>query len=265
TQLLSRRLVDYASEWNRRFREFKVEFLMISRSEYPTYGVSRMAVQEWIRRRRLDFPLLVDFDLKTRAAFGATTLPKVILFEKGKPILEFSGRDCQEKFELALHPILRQTDPGLPLYPPYVSPNLERTESSRFDFGNAFPGTNPPAGKVELIGKWQVEPDRMETKDSAAKLKFQCTDSALAVIAKTLSAELTPTRMLVDVEDIAVPDLNLGPDCQYDDEGRSFVRVQTEQLFMVAGSLAEDRRKVTLSFPDATATGVAVYGLRFMH
>ena len=279
-------MIQCAREFHRRYHTHQLGFLIIYRPQY-SYMRGRDSLEQIKIRHQLPFPIVVDADETLLAAFGATTLPKILLFTEGKTLLQAEGPSWMADFEIEIQKFLRSRDPGLPLLPEMEAQPTFFKDVSRLDFGRdrgaAFPKpgfstqvkgfwvgnfpdigkTKPEVGQVILSGNWIQDGDRIATQDSKARLDFVSPGSGVSIVAQALPPAEDLGKIVVEVEGIPAYDAFCGGDLGFDDEGSSTLRPEKPQLYHLLESLPSKNRWVTLRFPHAGQGAVAIYGLRF--
>jgi hypothetical protein len=273
-------------EFVKRYQQHDLGFLIVLS---PTFQFLRDAnsVEHLLRKHQITVPVAVDADLMLSRAFGAASLPRVILLSEGRFAIERSGSEWVKDLELDIQKFLRVKDPGLPLLPVFRSAEKLNSDAGRADFGRGrgvdfgSPGFGPPAGafatakfagarppilpsgRYHLSGTWIQDADRIATSDPAAVLTFHCPSEGLALVAQTLARTREPAKIVVEAGGVPVMDVFGGMDLGFDDEGQSVVRVDDPRIYEALIHLPAKSREITLRFPTADRVATAIFGVRF--
>jgi len=236
----------------------------------------------------LTHPIAVDSDLKITGAYQNRYWPRILLLDKdGIVRFDHTGEGQYAELEQMLQTLLREVNPQVKL--PAVMPpvhDFDRTNAmcyvvtpdlflgrARGDLGNTENATtngivafHRPAeleeGVIYAQGDWTVHDDYMRH----AVDKDELTDSlALAYRATELNVVMKPEgsywmQVFVNQNGQPIPKALAGPDIQFDDAGRSYVKVDTARLYTLIGRQPYQRDEIQLS---VRGKGLSVYGFSF--
>ncbi len=258
----------YAKSWARRYEPQKLNVMVILKLAFPFAQEST-----WGRKiaHQIDGPVVtvMDRDDLLFQAFQVKDLPRVVLFHQNKQVIDRSGTNWLKGAELEIQKVLRQSDPGLSLFEPITEPAEPACDKTAFNLTGSKSDV-----VVSFQGKWARDNDRMIAQDAQASLSFKCGGKRLAIIAQTL-AERGESEMIVEVQkeyprDAAVLDEDLKIDFQVlsnpladpSQKRRATAHIGAPRLYHLFRALPATHREVTLRFPGAEKSPVAIYGLR---
>lgn len=254
----------YLKEWHRRYNGHELNTLLIYVPPY-SYLKNPDAIQKLKDKEGIDFPLVIDTDETIAASFGASQLPKIILYDKGKMSLESENGEWLKDTELKIQKFLRSTEPGLPLLLIFESPDSVgmAQDTSRIEFGNQHAKSGQKVG-FSMDGKWDRDAEKVTTVDSNAVISFKSYSSRVSLIGQSMSKISEPAIVSIEVNGEPIYDSIAGEHVTLDDAGRSLVKVTFPQLYhFLVGLKKGIAADVTLRFPQANAVPVSLYGLRF--
>ena len=281
------RTFPYLLEWERRYAPLGLQVVGIHSPEFD-FGLVPANVQASVQRAGLTHPIAVDSYLKITGTYQNRYWPRILLFDKAGIVrFDHTGEGQYAELERMLQTLLRELNPQAKL--PAVMPpvhDFDRTNAVcyvvtpdlylgrvRGDLGNPEGATTNgivtfhlPAeleeGVIYAQGDWTVHDDYMRH----AVDKDELTDSlALAYRATELNAVMKPEgiywmQVFVKQDGQPVPKAAAGTDIQYDDAGRSYVKVDTARLYNLTYRQPYQRFEVQLS---ARGKGLSVYGFSF--
>lgn len=246
--------------WVKRFRSLGVQFIFGFRGHYA-YFSERKSIEAWLGETDLSTIAVCDKNGALAKSFGANGEPGIAVLHQGRIRFSASGPDWMDGAEASLHALLRESSPGLPLWPPFppVPDQLQTTDRwlLRAD-AKAIENRS-----VELRGQWSLEEDRIVTRDPAAEILFQAPASSVSIVARSLSDEGDPTRIRFDSDGASFSDSFGGVDFSVDDEGNSGTLLSGPRAYAVLKNLSPRLRKLRFRFPFAKISAVGVYGLEF--
>ncbi len=246
--------------WVKRFRSLGVQFIFGFRGHYA-YFSERKAIEAWLKETDLSTIAVCDRNGALAKAFGAGGEPGVAILHDGKIHFSAAGPDWMIGAEASLHALLRESSPGLPLWPPFVPiPDQLQTTDRWFLRADAKAIENR---SVELHGQWSIDEDRIFTRDPSAELHFQAPASSVSIVARSLSEEGDPTRIRFDSDGASFSDAFGGVDFSVDDEGNSCTLLGGPRAYAVLRNLPPRLRKLRFRFPFAKISAVGIYGLEF--
>lgn len=246
--------------WVKRFQSLGVQFIFGFRGHYE-YFSERKAVEAWLKETDLSTIAVCDRSGALAKSFGAGGEPGVAILHHGKIRFCASGPDWMHDAEASLHGILRESSPGLPLWPPFT-PITDQLQSTDRWFLRAD-GKALENRSVDLRGQWSIEEDRIFTRDPLAEIHFQAPASSVSIVARSLSDAGDPTRIRFDAAGASFSDSFGGADFSVDDEGNSCTLLAGPRAYVVLKNLPIRLRKLRFRFPFAKISAVGVYGFEF--
>lgn len=244
--------------WERRFAPLDVKLVLCFRGHY-SYFNERKAIESWLKKTEITQPSVCDTDGSLATAFGVKGEPGIAILHNGQIVYSGSSDNWLSNAELTLHKILRDESPGLPLWP------VAAEEALRIKPGESWElkQRSDDLAKVELIGNWVIEDDRITTNDSKAELKFTAPSGAVEFVARSLSDVGDPTRIRFDTQGSSFSDEYAGKDFVVDDEGNSSLVLSTPRGYSALRKTPAGLRKLRFRFPFAKVSPVAIYGIEF--
>lgn len=252
------RTFPYLKEWQRRYAPFGFAIVGV---HTPQYGFSMDPVNVFagITRLGLTFPVAVDSEFQIADAYQNRFWPRVFLVDKeGKVRFDHTGEGAYEEIEATIQRLIREINPDavLPqLLRPMraidrpgavcqpITPELylgkTRGQLANFDetSTNAVVTLRLPdrrdEGRIYADGEWSNQSeylrhavDKDELVDSVS-LKYRAVE--LNVVMKP--EEIFFMLVFVKQDDEWLRREIAGEDIQYDEEGRSFVRVDAPRMY----------------------------------
>ena len=260
----------YLREFQNRYEDSGVKFLWIFKPHYKFFTLPR-TVEQMTKKSQIRVPVVVDDEGHLSAAFGAKDLPKVVLLNDGKVMINGEGPNWMESTEATLQKFLRLNDPGLSFLHVYKPMTKFSRDIGHIEFGTGRgivltePMKPQIVNKVELTikGKWTQDEDKITTSDPTASISFISPGSGLSLMCQSITRDQEWTSFVIEINNMPVHELNRGVDLSSDDDGRSIVRVEALALYHAAHALPETSREITLRFPQAKRVPAGFLGLRF--
>lgn len=280
TGLHSLRVLPVVKAW---FDRYALSQLMVIGVVTPDLEIQKDAV--WVRsemkRVGVDFPVVIDGDRRLWKGYANDGWPTMYVVDrKGRIIFDHLGEGGYGEIEGSIREALADvTDP----VPDPVSPPEPRTK----DCGHATPDAALGArsavrpmnldndfskrslllvlsreGETATRGKWDLEPDGLRLTRPApdlgdfVRVVYEAVQ-ALAVLAPPAGKK---TRFFIKQDDQWLYEGIAGRDVRFDDDGRSFVDVDSARLYDLARDVG-DRPHELYVMPDHAGGGV--YGFQF--
>lgn len=242
-----------------------------------------------LKRYGIDYPVVLDSDRRIWKSYANEGWPALYLVDRrGRVVFDRLGeggyREFEKEIRLALTDLLGSSE--LPPPTDVAGPPRRECGSATPEISlGARPGVKPSLAldkdismRRSLIveardaetahhGRWDVEPDGLrlaqanKTQSAFVRVVYHAAQ-ALAVLSP---AETGRTRVFVKQDDLWLHEGNKGRDIQFDDDGRSFVVLDSPRLYDLTRDsiftphelfLIPDRQGATihgLSFSDACA------------
>lgn len=270
----SLRAMDVLQKWHERYG---LEGLMVLGVHTPTFLLQRdpAAVRSILRRRKADFPVLLDNEKAAYKSWEVEGWPSLFLLDrKGRVVYESLGEGRYSEFEGEI----RSAIGDLPDYREPTGP-LAAADPPTRDCGEATPefaltpdravldaNAAPPgdravvgAGQVFTSGRWSREPDGMhmvqENKDRDALLRVVYRGAQAFAL---LSPGAEATKVYVKQNELWLHPLNIGADVSREADGRSYVAVSEPRLYHLAKNPNDALQELTL-IPSARDAGVHAF------
>lgn len=249
----------------------------------PDYAFqnSEAAVRASLQRFAVKFPVLFDKDRRVWSAYRNEGWPAFYLVDhKGRIVFDQLGEGHYEAFEKEL----RAAAAGVPGYgTPSAAPSAKNPPSrdcgevsrpadlgsrsgrevkaSRLELSDTSLLVSSRDGEITSAGKWTAEPDALrlaqKNPDQSAYLNAIYRGAQAFAV---LSPGSGSTRFLVRQDGLWLHPGNAGPDVELDDDGRSFVTVETPRLYGLTRNRDDSVHSLTLT---PLKSGAAVHGLSF--
>lgn len=245
-------------EWEKRFGPLGIQLAFCFLGEH-SFVTEHRAAEYWLKHRNIKTIAICDYDGMLLKAFGGEPLPRMVILNNGEVIHNSGGDKWLENAEVELQKILRKTSPGLPFWMPYTEPFASLVETVRLRFF-ANSKDNGYAG-MQWTGNWKSDENRMYTLDPKSEITFEPTGNMIHFIAQSLGENFTPTRVIFNCAGASFSEHFAGSDLVLDDEGHSSVILTEPRAYFILQNLSQHHKKITLRFPNARVTPVAVYGL----
>jgi hypothetical protein len=281
TGLHSLRILPAMEGW---FDRYALRQLMVIGVVTPDLDMQKDAV--WVRaqvhRLGIDFPVILDGDRKLWKAYGNDGWPYVYVIDrKGNIVFDHLGEGDYGEIENEIRDSLYDltTDP----LPPPVNPPEPRTQNCSRATADISMGARGKTrviavdndsskrrlllvasrqGELATKGRWDAEPDgirlaqRNDDQNAFVRVVYEA-PQALAVLAPAGGKK---TRFFVKMDDQWLYEGIAGKDVRYDDDGRSFVLVDSLRLYDLARD-AGDKPHELYVIPEKRGGGV--YGFSF--
>lgn len=281
--------IPYIHEFHHRFHLNDLSFLVVLRSEFEFMRTERF-ISSLQRRYHWSFPVAVDAEGLITQTFGIKSWPFVMVSDRSQMVLEAQGLKELAALEPGLHGFLRQADPGLPLQSPFQLQEKLADDLRSFNLGigstcriqkgvfqvlkedleeGVFPSLTVPQRQellkehdLVLEGKWLRDKDKLWTEDKSARLAIELRGTQLRILGQSTSKKNDSTKVLLESQELGIPEYQVGPDMGVDDEGKSGVRLDQPKLLHLINR--EDTQPMTIlfRFPQAERAGAALYGFR---
>lgn len=237
-----------------------------------------------MQRFRADFPVIIDKDRRVWKAYANEGWPALYLLDaKGRIVFDRLGEGGYKEFEEELRRELLafQREKDLP-------PPLSLADAPAQDCGSATgevtlgvrKGASRPLsldkdftirtvmivgarqGEVAVRGRWDEEADglRLEQKNADQGALLRVVYQGAQALGFLAPAAGTTTRFFVKQDDLWLHEGNAGADVRFDEDGRSFVPVDSPRLYDLARDPSVSAHELYL-FPDKR--GASVRGFSF--
>lgn len=283
TSINSVRVLPALKAW---FDRYALSQLMVVAVLTPDLNFHREAVwtKRILKRYGVEYPIVLDSDRRIWKAYANEGWPALYLVDRrGRIVFDRLGEGGYREFEGELRLALAELvgDSELP-------PATDFAEPARRDCGSvtpeislgARPGVKPPLtldkdvsmrrsliveardGETALHGRWETEPDGLrlaqanKTQSSFLRVVYHAAQ-ALAVLSP---AETGKTRVFVKQDDLWLHEGNKGRDIQFDDDGRSFITLDTPRLYDLTRESFHTAHELFL-IPERQ--GATIHGLSF--
>jgi hypothetical protein len=265
------------------FDRYALHQLMIVGVVTPDLEVQRDAV--WVssemKRLGVDFPVVIDGDGRIWKSYANDGWPAMYLIDrKSRIAFDHLGEGDYGEIESEMREALANVTGDLP---PPVSPAEPRTKECGHATADVTMGARARylplkldndfstqrslllqsrEGELATRGKWDLEPDGLRLARPAAdmgdfvRVVYEAVQ-AMAVLAPPAGRK---TRFFVKLDDQWLYEGIAGRDVRFDDDGRSFVDVDSARLYDLARDVGDRPHELSL-YPDRPGGGV--YGFEF--
>jgi hypothetical protein len=213
-----------------------------------------------MKKSGADFPIAIDADGAVGDAFHVKTPAKMLLLSGGKTEMEFASDHLTAEWfqsaEVSIQAFLRKKDRGLPLAKVFTPESALVTDREKIGFGGASQNW---AGRVQLLGKHQVEPERVVLMDNSASISLSFSASYVALVARSLSKSAVPCKVFIEIDGRPAFDTFSDKDLAFDESGASYVSCGDMGLYLMVKGLKPGNHELRLMFPQSEFNPVAVY------
>lgn len=276
----------YLNEWHRRYKSRGLVILGVHTPEFA-FARGVFNVRRAIDELDIKYPVVMDNDYLVWGAYRNTVWPTKYLIDKNGFIRYLhSGEGSYQNFEHAIQSLLSEAgyQPDLPIVmdplrdsdrPGVVSYRATTdilTGWQRGSLGN-IEGFSPESvihyedpgyyveGRIYLQGNWLNSRDSFKLEETGGVQGFLI----FAYAAKDVYAVIKPEgekhfQVFVQQDDVFLTRQNCGEDIRFDEEGKSFIRVDDAKLFHLVNNRDYGEHRVRLS---TRANGFALYSVSF--
>ena len=283
TSINSVRVLPALKAW---FDRYALSQVMVIGVLTPDLNFHREAVwtKSILKRYGVDYPVILDSDRRLWKAYSNEGWPALYLVDgRGRIVFDRLGEGGYPEFERELRTALADLIGASQLPPPTEIADPPRREcgvvTPEISLG-ARPGVKPSLtldkdismrrsliveardGETAHNGRWETESDGLrlaqanKTQSSFLRIVYHAAQ-ALAVMSP---AETGRTRVFVKQDDLWLHEGNKGRDIQFDDDGRSFVVLDTPRLYDLTRESIHTPHELFL-IPDRQ--GTTIHGLSF--
>ncbi len=283
TSINSIRVLPALKAW---FDRYALSQVMVIGVLTPDLNFHREAVwtKSILKRYGVEYPVILDSDRRLWKAYSNEGWPALYLVDRrGRIVFDRLGEGGYPEFEGELRTALADLIGASHLPPPTEIADPPRREcgtvTQEISLG-ARPGVKPSLtldkdismrrsliveardGETAHNGRWDTESDGLrlaqanKTQSSFLRIVYHAAQ-ALAVMSP---AETGRTRVFVKQDDLWLHEGNKGRDIQFDDDGRSFVVLDTPRLYDLTRESIHTPHELFL-IPDRQ--GTTIHGLSF--
>jgi hypothetical protein len=283
TSINSIRVLPALKAW---FDRYGLSQVMVIAVLTPDLNFHREAVwaKKLLKRYGVEYPVILDSDRRIWKAYGNEGWPSLYLVDQhGRIVFDRLGEGGYQEFEKELRMALADLIGSSDLPPP-----TEVADPPRRECGTVTPeislGARPGVkrsltldkdismrrsliveardGETAHQGRWDTESDglRLSQANKTQAAFFRVVYHAAQSLAVMAPAETGRTRVYVKQDDLWLHEGNKGRDIQFDDDGRSFVVVDTPRLYDLTRDSIFTPHELFL-IPDRQ--GAAIHGLSF--
>ena len=274
------RLLPVLKAW---FDRYALNQLMIIGVVTPDLEIEKDAtwVRAEIKRVGVDFPVVVDADRRLWKGYANDGWPALYVIDrKGRIVFDHLGEGGYEEIETEMRAALADVtdqvpDPVAPPEPKtkecgHATPDVRMgarvsVRPLRLDKGSSTLHLllESREGELATRGKWDLEPDGLRLSRPAppdlggfVRVVYEAVQ-ALAVLAPPAGKK---TRFFVKLDEQWLYEGIAGRDVRFDDDGRSFVPVDSARLYDLARDSGDKPHELYV-MPEEAGSGV--YGFEF--
>lgn len=245
--------IETFNQWHSRYGDLGLRFLLVvTRYGGSIQGLSN-AIDRLRKKHHFDYPVAFDPDGELAEALGCRKLPHAVFFQGEQRTAETSGDRWSSAIEQAMQKVLRQSDPGLPLYTPRDSGVVIDREASRVELGDP---------SLKYGEHWRTEGDARVVNQERGQLTIRFLGRSAGIVALA-DGESRPSRVFVTLASGSpLPKDQGGRDVLHDDAGRSYFDVAAYGLYEFFHGSAPVPMEIQLRFASATETPLRLMGVR---
>ncbi len=283
TSINSIRVLPALQSW---FDRYALKQVMVIGVLTPDLNVHREAVwaKNLLKRYGVEYPVFIDGDRRLWKSYANEGWPALYLIDKrGRIVFDRLGEGGYEEFEAELRLALAELIGAENLPEPTGIKDPPRKECGQITPEIALgarPGIKAPLAldkdastrrnliveardaEVAMLGRWNVEQDglRLETENKTQSAFVRVVYHAAQALAILAPSELGRTKFFVKQDDLWLHEGNKGRDILIDDDGRSYVVLDTTRLYDLTRESIYTPHELYL-IPDRK--GAAVHGFSF--
>ena len=283
TSINSVRVLPALTAW---FDRYALHQVMIIGVLTPDLNLHREPVwaKTLLKRYGVDFPVILDTDRRIWKSFANEGWPALYLVDrKGRIVFDRLGEGGYQEFELELRAALAELigAANLPPATAIADPAVKECGQVTPEIAlGARPGVKKALtldkdtslrrsmiveardAEVSHHGRWDTEPDglRLASENKTQSAFVRVVYHAAQALAVLAPAETGRTKFFIKQDDLWLHEGNKGKDIQFDDDGRSFVVVDSARLYDLTRENIFTPHELFL-IPDRK--GAAVHGLSF--
>jgi thiol-disulfide isomerase/thioredoxin len=282
------RTMPYLVEWDWRYRDKGLTIVGVHAPEF-TFARTAEHVQKATERLGIRYPVVLDNDYQIWRAFANQYWPaKYLIDADGFLRYMHFGEGFYQETEEAIQAVLRERDAAVQL-PPVMAPVRDTDQPNarcyrvtpelylgyrRGKLGNAGGVQQDKVARYELPkmlepevvyaqGPWLARAEQIE---SAATDRGERACLALVYAAKEVNLVMAPNgapeyRLLVGQDGKPVGREDAGDDIEFDEAGRSSVRVNEPRMYKLVRNAKFDPRRLELA---ADSSGLGLYAFTFV-
>ena len=282
------RTLPYLVEWDQRYRE---KGLTIVGVHAPEFSFARTAehVRKAVERLGIHYAVVLDNDYQIWRAFANQYWPaKYLIDADGFLRYMHFGEGFYQETEEAIQAVLRERDAAVKL-PPVMAPVRDTDQPNarcyrvtpelylgyrRGKLGNAGGFQQDKVARYELPkmlepevvyaqGGWRAGAEQIE---SAATDTGERACLALVYAAKELNLVMAPNgqpeyRLWIGQDGRPLAREDAGHDVEFDEDGRSFARINAPRMYNLIRNAKFDPRRLELA---TAGTGLGLYAFTFV-
>jgi hypothetical protein len=247
------------SRWQERYERFGIKFLLVFTSPLASLFSEPQALLI-LQAAGLRATVTLDVESQFSRLFGWKSGVSVFLISQGKKRELYSPADSLSVVEKRLQELLRESDPGLPLFAITEEPSLEEQNIERISFKE---GVKSPV-QIEWKGGWSAHPHGRVTRDPQAEVCIHINGGALELLTKVERDDAAlESTIKVDAAGAPVLDVFAGRDISSDNEGATVVSVRKLRSYGIVKQLPLNRSPVTLRMIRSDLVPIVLLGIRW--
>lgn len=283
TSINSVRVLPALSAW---FDRYALHQVMVIGVLTPDLNFHREPVwaKNLLKRYGVDFPVILDTDRRVWKSFANEGWPALYLVDrKGRIVFDRLGEGGYQEFEKELRAALAELigADALPAATAVTDPVMKECGQVTREIAlGARPGVKPALtldkdtslrrsmiveardAEVAHHGRWDTEPDglRLASENKTQSAFVRVVYHAAQALAVLAPAETGRTKFFIKQDDLWLHEGNKGKDILFDNDGRSYVVVDSARLYDLTRENIFTPHELFL-IPDRK--GASVHGLSF--
>jgi hypothetical protein len=256
----SHRVFSLLAQWQERYGSFGIKFLLVFTSPLAALFDERQALLI-LQSAGLRATATLDVEHQFSHLFGWRSGLSIVLMSHGKRRDLYTPGESLSAVEIRIQALLRDSDPGLPLFSVLQIEPLDQSKIERISLKE---GATSPI-KIEWKGNWSAHPHGRATRDPQAEICIHAKGGSLELIAKVERDDVAlESQIKVDAAGVPVLDAFAGRDIKSDNDGSTVASIQKLRSYNILQNLPPNRSPVTLRMAQSDLVPVVLVGIRWM-
>lgn len=246
-------------QWQERYGTFGIKFLLVFTSPLASLFDERQALLI-LQSAGLRASVTLDVEHQFARLFGWSAGIRIVLLSQGKRRDLYAESEPLSAVEVRIQELLRESDPGLPLFKVLDDPPADARKIERISLKDT---TRSPI-KIEWKGSWSAHPHGQCTRDPQAEVRIHVKGGSLDLIAKVERDDVAlESQIKVETAGVPVLDAFSGRDILSDNDGSTLSTIQKLRSYNLIQNLPPNRSPVILRMAQADLVPVVLLGIRW--